>query len=274
MAFDPPPTHATTKSGSAPSRICAALLARLVADDPLELSHHPWERMRADHGADAVVRRRDARDPVAQRLVDRVLERRAAGLDGHDLGAEELHPKDVERLTLDVDRAHEDLALEAEERGRRRRGDAVLSGARLGDDALLAHPPREQRLAEHVVDLVRARVREVLALEQHAHAEAVRQPPALGDGRRPARVVGEQIGVFGSEPVVRPRGAEIALQVLEGGYQRLRHEPAAELAVPAEPHRLGPGRVEPDRLTTYRRCHGRIVRGRRRKARRLSVRGS
>ena len=161
--------------------------------------------MRADHGADAVVRRIDAGDPVAQRLVDRVLERRAPGLDGHDLGAEELHPEHVEGLALDVDRAHEDLALEAEQRGCRRGGDPVLSGARLGDHALLAHPPRQKRLAEHVVDLVRARVREVLAFEQHPHSEAIRQPAAFGDGRRPARVVGEQIGELGSEPVVRPR---------------------------------------------------------------------
>src|SRR5262249_38825128 len=54
----------------------AGLLARLVADDALELAHHPRERMRADDGADAVVRRLDARDPVAQRLVDCVLQRR------------------------------------------------------------------------------------------------------------------------------------------------------------------------------------------------------
>ena len=53
----------------------AALLARLVADDALELAHHPRVRVRADDRADAVVRALDRRDPVAQRLVDRVLER-------------------------------------------------------------------------------------------------------------------------------------------------------------------------------------------------------
>jgi hypothetical protein len=41
----------------------------------------------------------------------------------------------------------------------------VLAGAGLGDDARLAHALGEQRLAERVVDLVRAGVVEVLALE-------------------------------------------------------------------------------------------------------------
>ncbi len=42
-------------------------------------------------------------------------------------------------------------------------GNAVLAGARLGDDAPLAQPLGEQRLPHRVVDLVRARVRQLLA---------------------------------------------------------------------------------------------------------------
>ena len=61
------------------------------------------------------------RDPVAQRLVDRVLERRAARLDRDDLGAEQLHAPHVQRLALDVDRAHEHRAVEPEQRGARSR---------------------------------------------------------------------------------------------------------------------------------------------------------
>ena len=53
----------------------AALLARFVADDALELAHHPRVRVRADDRADAVVRALDRRHPVAQRFVDRVLQR-------------------------------------------------------------------------------------------------------------------------------------------------------------------------------------------------------
>ena len=107
--------------------------------------------------------------------------------DGHDLGAEQLHAEHVERLALDVDRAHVHDAVEPEQRRRGGGGDAVLAGAGLGDHALLAHAPGEQRLAEHVVDLVRAGVGEVLALQQHPHAEPLGQPVALGDRRRAAR---------------------------------------------------------------------------------------
>jgi hypothetical protein len=45
------------------------------------------------------------------------------------------------------------------------RGDAVLARAGLGDDAGLAHALGQQDLAEAVVDLVRAGVVQVLALE-------------------------------------------------------------------------------------------------------------
>jgi len=49
------------------------LLARLTADDRLEIAHHGRIGMRAGDGADAVERIADVGDPVAQRLVHRVL---------------------------------------------------------------------------------------------------------------------------------------------------------------------------------------------------------
>ena len=130
--------------------------------------------MGAHDRADAVVRALDARDPLAHRVVDRVLERGAARVDRHHLGAEQPHPPHVERLALDVDRTHVDRALEPEQRRRGGGGDAVLTGARLRDHALLAHAPRQQRLTQHVVDLVRAGVGEVFALEEHARRGAPR----------------------------------------------------------------------------------------------------
>ena len=136
-----------------------------------EVADHARERVRAGGGAEEVGRVVDAGDPVAQRLVDGVLERGAAGLDRDHLGAEQLHPGDVERLAPGVDRAHVDGAVEAEVRRGGRAGDAVLAGAGLGDHPGLAHPPGEQRLAEHVADLVGAGVVEVLALEQDPGAD-------------------------------------------------------------------------------------------------------
>ena len=87
------------------------------------------------------------RHPVAHRLVDRVLEGAAARADGAHGGAEQPHAEHVQRLALDVDLAHVDHALEAEERGRGGGGDAVLASTGLGDEPGLAHPLREQRLA-------------------------------------------------------------------------------------------------------------------------------
>ena len=41
----------------------------------------------------------------------------------------------------------------------------MLTGARFGDDAGLAHTPGEQDLAEAIIDLVRARMVQLIALE-------------------------------------------------------------------------------------------------------------
>ena len=106
------------------------------------------------HGPEQVVRAVDVGDPVAERLVDGVLESPGAGLHGDDLGAEHAHTGDVEGLPLGVDLAHVDGAVEAEERAGGGGGDAVLAGAGLGDDPRLAHALGEQGLPEHVVDLV------------------------------------------------------------------------------------------------------------------------
>ena len=180
---------------------------------------------------------------------------RAPARDGNDVGAEALHAEHVERLAFDVDRAHEHEAVEPEQRRRGGGGHAVLTGTGLGDDPPLAHPPREQRLAEHVVDLVRAGVREVFALQQHAHAEAFREPVTLGDRRGTAGVRREQLGELGAERVVAPRGAEVAFEIDERRHQRLGNEAAAELAEATETDRFGPGGPE---LHGRRRVPGRL----------------
>ena len=153
---------------------------RLVADPPLEVAHDRRVRVRAHRRPEHVVRRLDVRHPVAHRLVDRVLERRRAGRDRADLGAQRAHPEHVRRLAPDVLLAHEHDARQAEQRARGRRRDAVLAGAGLGDHPRLAEPPGQQRLAERVVDLVGAGVGEVLALE----VEPDRRDPRRPSGRR------------------------------------------------------------------------------------------
>ncbi len=87
--------------------------------------------------------------------------------------------------------AHVDDALETEARADGRRRDSVLAGAGLGDDAPLAEPPREHRLAERVVELVRAGVEEVLALQVEALVR--REPLRARERSRPARVRARQL---------------------------------------------------------------------------------
>ena len=98
------------------------------------------------------------------------------------LRAEQLHAKDVRLLPLDVGRAHIDDAGEPEARADGGGGDAVLAGAGLRDDARLAHAAGEQDLAEAIVDLVRAGVVQLVALEVDLCAAAA--PDAAETSRR------------------------------------------------------------------------------------------
>jgi hypothetical protein len=61
-------------------------------------------------------------------------------------------------------RAHVDHAFQPELGADGGGGHAVLAGAGLGDDAGLAHAAGQHDLAQHVVDLVRAGVVELVAL--------------------------------------------------------------------------------------------------------------
>ena len=169
MALLPPPTQAKMASGSAAFGF-QNLPPRLFADHLVKIAHHHRIRMRAERRAEQVVGVADVGDPVAHGFADGVLERAAAARDAHHLRAQQTHAEDVQPLPAHVFLAHVDDALEAEQRADRGGGDAVLARAGLGDDALLAHAPGEQRLAQAVVDLVRAGVQQVLALELDVRA--------------------------------------------------------------------------------------------------------
>ncbi len=174
----------------------------------------------------------DVGHPVAHRLVDRVLEGAAAALHGTHLGAEQAHAEDVGRLALHIDLAHVDDALEAEMGADRSRRDAVLAGAGLGDDAVLAQALGQQPLADGVVDLVSAGVGEVLALEVDlGAAELPRQVLGEVERRRPAGEVAQHSSQLSVERRVSLRLVVGALELLDRGHQRLRHIAAAEFAV-------------------------------------------
>ena len=115
----------------------------------------------------------DVGDPVADGLVDGVLQRAAARLDRAHVRAQQAHAEDVQRLALYVLGAHVDDALLLEHGADRGGGDAVLAGAGLGDDAFLAHALGQQSLAQRVVYLVGAGMGEVLSLEVYLRAAEV-----------------------------------------------------------------------------------------------------
>ncbi|EYT80561.1 hypothetical protein CF54_24780 [Streptomyces sp. Tu 6176] len=221
---------ADTRDGGVgqPSGALQELAARLDADDPVEVADHGREGVRSGDGAEQVVGAVDVGDPVAERLVDGVLQGAAAGLHGHDLGAEHAHPGHVQGLPLGVDLAHVDRAVQAEQGAGGGGGDAVLAGAGLRDHPRLAHALGEQRLAEHVVDLVGAGVVQVLALEEHPGAARVfGEAGHLGQGAGPAGVVDEQVVQLTGEGGVGLRLVVLDGDLVHGGDQGLRDELAA-----------------------------------------------
>src|SRR5207244_4638612 len=104
---------------------------------------------------------------------------------------------------------------------------AVLPGAGLGDHPALSPTRRQQGLADLVVDLVGAGVREVLALEIDAAADPVRQAPREVERRRPPDEVAQQRIELGPKALVPAGLVPRRRQLVEGGDQDLRHEPAA-----------------------------------------------
>ena len=197
--------------------------------------------MRAEDRSEEVVGVGDVGHPVAHRLVDRVLQRPAAGVDAADLGAEEAHAEHVERLPIHVFRAHIDMTLEPEQGAGGRARDPVLARAGFGDDAALAHAGGEQRLPQRVVDLVRAGVRQVFALQKDPRAaRRFRQARRLVDRRRSADVVLEQAVQFCAKRRIVAHLEIRALERFDRLDERLRHVTPAEFAEIAAPVRIAP----------------------------------
>ena len=66
-----------------------------------------------------------------------------------------------------------------------------VTGSGFGNHLLLAHEAGQQRFAQTVVDLVRTRMVEILALEVDLRtAQLLRQPPCMEDRARTAHVIG------------------------------------------------------------------------------------
>jgi hypothetical protein len=193
-----------------------------IADDALEVAHQHGIRVRAGRRAEDVEGRFDVGHPVAHGLVQGILEGLRAGFDADHGGAEQFHAIDVGRLALDVLGAHVDDTFHAVARRHGRGGDAMLAGAGLGDDPLLAHAPGQQGLTDGVVDLVRAGVIEVFALQVDlGAAEDFRPAPGVVDRAGPADVVAQFVAEFGLKIRVVPGRFIFARQFVERRHERL-----------------------------------------------------
>ena len=116
----------------------------------------------------------------------------------------------------------------------------MLAGSGLGDDPGLAHAAGQQDLADTVVDLVRAGVVQVLALEIDLRpAEMVGQALGEIERRGSAHIMGQQAIQLGLEGGVFLGGQIGGLQVQHQRHQGFGHIAAAELAEPAVGVRIG-----------------------------------
>ena len=208
------------------------LFARLDPDDALEIADHHRERVRTEDGADAVDRVVVFFAVRFKRRVDGLLERLQPVGDFDDVRAEDLHPCDVGRLLLDIDRAHVDVAFQTEIRRGSGEGDAVLTGACLGDHLFLAHVFGEQGLAHAVVELMRAGMVEIFAfrVKLPAAAHRVREPFEMGNRRRPSLKLRADAAQLGDE-LARLTDAVIRLRDLRHrGFQLVIDKDAAVAA--------------------------------------------
>ena len=187
--------------------------------------------MGADDAADEVVGGLDVGDPVADGLVDGVLQGAGARLHADDLGLQQAHTVDVEGLAAYVFLAHVDDALQPQHGAGGGGSDAVLSGAGLGYDAPLAHVLGEEGLAEGVVYLVGAGVGQVFPLQVYLRAAQVpRQVLGVVQRRGPAHVVGQQVGQVGLKVLVVLHAVVGILQLGHRRHQRFGNELAAEVS--------------------------------------------
>ena len=173
----------------------------------------------------------DVGDPVAHRLVHRVLQRAGAGGHRHHLGPQQFHAKDVGLLPLHIGRAHVDDAFQAEQRAHGGCRDAVLAGAGLGEDALRAHPASQQDLTQAVVRFVRTGMVQFVTLEiDFRAAQFVGEAAGEPEGAGAADIVRQMVFEVGVERRIGFRRVIGGLDFQDQRHQRLGHEAAAVLA--------------------------------------------
>ncbi len=107
----------------------------------------------------------------------------------------------------------------------------MLAGTGFGDNPGLAHALREQDLPDAIVDLVRAGVIELVALEPHlCTAQRLGQPFGEIERRRTPDIVLHQVVEFGLELWIGLRRAVFSLEIQDQRHQRFGDIAPAEFA--------------------------------------------
>ena len=214
------------------------LRLRLNADNTLKIAHHRRIRVRSSGSPDNIKSVVHIRHPVAHGVVHRILQRRGARTHRNHLRPQQLHAEHIRLLPLHVDRAHVNRARQAKQRAHRRGRHAMLPSARLRDNPRLAHPPRQQNLAQAVVDLMRPGMVQLVALKINLCApKLLGQPLGKPQRARPSHIMLQVIIQLGLERRVGLRRLIRRLQLQNQRHQRLGDKPPAKFAKPATPIR-------------------------------------
>ena len=106
----------------------------------------------------------------------------------------------------------------------------MLARTRLSNDTSLTQFLRQESLAQHVVNLVRTRVVEILTLQEHANATQVSSKArSLGEQRRTPRIIDEQVTQANLERPITPQALPRGLYLFERPHQRFSNEAPAKI---------------------------------------------
>ena len=105
----------------------------------MEFANHCGEGVRAGRGSQQVVRGLKGCGPVAQGLVNGVLEGSAPRGHGDNRRSHEFHALDVWGLSNNIDCAHVDRAFQSQKRAYHCGCSPVLASSGFSDDARLTH---------------------------------------------------------------------------------------------------------------------------------------
>src|SRR6266568_1480960 len=105
------------------------------------------------------------RYPVANGFIDSIFQSTASAGDRAHVCSQQFHTKDIEGLALNIQLTHVNDTFQSEHRTDGGRGNPMLSSARLGNDALLAHTLCQQALSQCIVDFVCTSMGKVFTLK-------------------------------------------------------------------------------------------------------------